>query len=203
MALIEASEKVPLSAIGPIPPAFGQPTERMEHADHVELIRDGVVPGVWAELGSGSGAFTLALADLLGHDGHIVSVDRDRGALRAQRETMDARFPTASVDYVHGDFTRALDLSALEGIVMANSLHFVRRKELVLEFVYGYLKPGGRLVLVEYDADRGNFWVPHPLSFASWQRLAAATGFLGTRLLGYRPSRYLGAIYSALSFRPG
>src|SRR5215467_14990134 len=123
MALIEASEKVPLSAIGPIPPAFGQPTERMEHADHVELIRDGVVPGVWAELGSGSGAFTLALADLLGQDARIVSVDRDGGALRRQRESMETRFPTAIVDYIRGDFTRALDLRGLDGIVMANSLH--------------------------------------------------------------------------------
>lgn len=175
----------------------------MEHADHVDLIRDAIVPGVWAELGSGSGAFTLALADLLGQDARIVSVDRDGGALRRQRETMEARFPTALVDYVHEDFTRALDLHALEGIVMANSLHFVRRKEPVLELVHGYLKPGGRLVLVEYDADRGNLWVPHPLSFASWERVAAASGFIGTRLLARRPSRYLGAIYSALSFRPG
>lgn len=175
----------------------------MEHADHVDLIRDGVVPGVWAELGSGWGAFTLALADLLGQDAHIVSVDRDGGALRRQRETMEARFPTAIVDYVRGDFTRALDLRGVEGIVMANSLHFVRRKEPVLQLVYGYLKPGGHLVLVEYDADRGNLWVPHPVSFASWERVAAASGFVGTRLLARRPSRYLGAIYSALSLRPG
>ena len=175
----------------------------MEHADHVDLIRDGVVRGVWAELGSGSGAFTLALADLLGQDAHIVSVDRDGGALRRQRETMEARFPTALVEYVRGDFTRALDLGGLEGIVMANSLHFVRRKEPALQLVHGYLKPGGRLVLVEYDADRGNLWVPHPLSFASWERVATASGFIGTRLLARRPSRYLGAIYSALSLRPG
>jgi len=175
----------------------------MEHADHVDLIRDGVVPGVWAELGSGSGAFTLALADLLGQDAHIVSVDRDGGALRRQRETMEARFPTALVEYVRGDFTRALDLGGLEGIVMANSLHFVRRKEPALQLVHGYLKPGGRLVLVEYDADRGNLWVPHPLSFASWERVATASGFIGTRLLARRSSRYLGAIYSALSLRPG
>jgi len=174
----------------------------MVHADHVALIRDAVVPGVWAELGSGSGAFTLALANLLGQDTHIVSVDRDGRALRRQRETMEARFPTALVDYVRGDFTGALDLRGLEGIVMANSLHFVRRKEPVLQLVYSYLRPGGRLVLVEYDADRGNLWVPHPLSFASWERLAAASGFVGTRLLARRPSRYLGAMYSALSLRP-
>src|SRR5215472_18953901 len=113
MALIEGLEEGAFPAVGPIN------TEPMEHADHVDLIRDAVVPGVWAELGSGSGGFTLALADLLGQDARIVSVDRDGGALRRQRESMETRFPTAIVDYIRGDFTRALDLRGLEGIVMA------------------------------------------------------------------------------------
>lgn len=175
----------------------------MEHEDHVDLIRDAVGPGVWADLGSGDGAFTLALADLLGPGARILSVDRDAGALRRQRQAMVARFPGAAVDYVAGDFTRPLDLGPLDGVVMANSLHFVRRKEPVLELVRAALVPGGRLVLVEYDADRGNPWVPHPLSFETWERVAVAAGFTGTRLLARRPSRYLGAIYSALSFSPG
>ena len=53
----------------------------MDHADHVALMRDGVTgPGrAWADIGAGEGAFTLALADLLGPGGRIVAVDRDRG----------------------------------------------------------------------------------------------------------------------------
>lgn len=172
----------------------------MDHADHVALIREGVVPGRWADLGSGAGAFTLALADLLGPGARIFSIDRDGRALRRQREAMVARFPAARVEYVQADFTRGLDLpSPLTGIVMANSLHFVRRKEPALELVRRALEPGGLLVLVEYDADRGNPWVPHPLSYATWERVAAAAGFANTRMLARRPSRYLGAIYSALS----
>ena len=174
----------------------------MDHGDLLDLIRDGIVPGDWADLGSGGGAFTLALADLLGTGARIVSVDRDDGALRRQRQIMEARFPAASVEYRQADFTRALDLPELDGIVMANSLHFVRRKEPVLAAIRGWLRPGGRLVLVEYDADRGNPWVPHPLSYPTWERVAAANGFANTRLLARRPSRYLGAIYSALSLRP-
>lgn len=174
----------------------------MDHNDHLDLIRGGVVPGAWADLGSGAGAFTLALADLLGPGAPIVSVDRDGGALRRQRQAMESRFPAARVDYVHGDFTKPLSLNALDGIVMANSLHFVRRKEPVLGLVRTYLKPGGRLILVEYDADRGNPWVPHPLSYPTWERLSAANGFTGTRLLARQPSRYLGAIYSAVSALP-
>ena len=41
--------------------------------------------GTWADFGSGTGAFTLALADLIGPQGSIYSVDKDRGSLREQR----------------------------------------------------------------------------------------------------------------------
>lgn len=173
----------------------------MNHADLVALIEAGVAPGVWADLGSGAGAFTLALADLLGAGARIHSVDRDEGALRRQRREMAARFPSAQVTYLHADFTAALDLPPVDGVLMANSLHFVRRKEPVLAQVRRVLKPRGRLVLVEYDADRGNWWVPHPLSYRSWERLAAACGFEDTRLLARRPSRVLGSMYAALSLR--
>jgi ubiquinone/menaquinone biosynthesis C-methylase UbiE len=174
----------------------------VDHADHVALIREGVSPGVWADLGSGSGAFTLALADLLGPGARIHSVDRDGGALRRQREAMEARFPEARVEYLRADFTGPLPLPTLDGIVMANSLHFVRRKDPVLALVRGLLKPGGRLVLVEYDADRGNPWVPHPLSYQTWSALAPTCGFGPTTRLHRVPSRFLGAIYSALCLRP-
>src|SRR5215472_7997396 len=121
----------------------------MDHADHLDLIRDGIAPGAWADLGSGWGAFTLALADLLGPGGRIVSVDRDGGALRRQREAMEARFPGTAVEYVRADFTAGPTLPPLDGLLMANSLHFVRRKEPFLALARAWLRPGGRLVLVE------------------------------------------------------
>lgn len=174
----------------------------MEHDDHVDLLRDGIAPGVWADLGSGRGAFTLALADLLGPKARIHSVDRDQRSLREQRQAMEARFPEARVDYVEADFTRPLGLGVLDGVVMANSLHFVRLKENALALIRAAVRPGGRLVLVEYDTDRGNHWVPYPVSFPSWERVAAAAGFTGTRRLHRVGSRWLGAIYSALSINP-
>jgi hypothetical protein len=39
----------------------------LDHADHVRLLRDAATRGgTWAGLGAGAGAFTLALAELLG-----------------------------------------------------------------------------------------------------------------------------------------
>jgi SAM-dependent methyltransferase len=182
----------------------------VDHRDHVELLRGGFEPAGpdgadWADLGSGSGAFTLALADLLGPGSRIVSVDRDAGALREQAQAMAARFPATALHQVVADFTG--DLAArlatpLDGIVMANSLHFEADHVPVVWRVATLLRPGGRLVLVEYDADRGNPWVPHPLSFETWRRVAQEAGLTEPRLIGRVPSRFLGAIYSAVAERP-
>jgi SAM-dependent methyltransferase len=176
----------------------------MDHHDHVALIREGIVGGgtVWADFGSGDGAFTLALADLLGPAGRITSVDRDRHALERQAQAMRRRFPDTPVEYRQADFADALGLPPLDGIVMANALHFTRDKVPVLRTVLAALRPGGRLVLVEYNTDHGNHWVPYPLSFTTWQALAQEAGFVATRLLATRPSRFLGQIYAAVSSRP-
>src|SRR5450756_1578184 len=175
----------------------------MDHRDHVRLLREGVLGGgkMWADLGSGAGAFTLALADLLGPTGSIYTVDRDGRALRVQVQALRGAFPGVRVMPLVADFTMPLELPPLDAIVMANSLHFERDKLAVLRLVGGYLRPDGRLVLVEYDTDHGTPWVPFPLSFRSWMTLAAEAGFRETRQLASVPSRFLGSIYSALSFR--
>ena len=172
----------------------------MDHADHVRLLRDGVTRGgTWADLGAGTGAFTLALAELVGPGGEVIAVDRDRGALR---ELEHARRPGgAAVRTLGADFAKPLDLPSLDGIVMANSLHFVRDKAPVLALVHRMLKPLGRLLLVEYDADKGNHWVPYPMSFETWRELADASGFSDTRKLATAPSRFLGRIFSAQSIK--
>jgi ubiquinone/menaquinone biosynthesis C-methylase UbiE len=177
----------------------------MNHADHVALLARGVTQGeggTWADLGSGTGAFTLALADLLGPHGIIHAVDRDRTALGELRAAFVSAVPQAELHVRVADFTRRLDLADLDGVVMANSLHFVEEKLPVLALVRGYLRRGGRLLLVEYDSNRGNPWVPYPLSFETWRALASAAGFAETRLMHAIASRFLGRIYSALSLAP-
>ncbi len=146
--------------------------------------------GSWADLGAGEGNFSRALADLIGREGHVVAVDKDARALRAIGPGIETRV---------ADFTRPLGLHDLDGVVMANSLHFVRDKSPVLESVRRMLRPGGRLIVVEYGTDRGNMWVPHPFTYPQWETMAARAGFRNTRLLKTIPSRWLGSMYSAVS----
>jgi ubiquinone/menaquinone biosynthesis C-methylase UbiE len=173
----------------------------MDHADHVALIKDGIPQssGVWADFGSGSGAFTLALAEILEPGSQIYSVDTNAISLQRQARAMRKRYPDIEVQYLKEDYTQALGLPPLDGAIMANSLHFQRDKDSVLALLQGYLQPWGRLVLVEYNLDQGNTWVPYPLSYKTWQMMALRNGFASTRLLARRPSRFMGEIYSALS----
>ena len=177
----------------------------MDHADHVGLIRDGVTGAGprWLELGAGRGAFTLALADLLGEAADIVAVDRDPGELAALSATMAARFPRSTLTTTVADFSQSLPVQpGFDGILAANALHFVRDPAAVITRVRPLLKSAGRVVVVEYDADRGNPWVPHPFSFLTWQSLSAEAGLVATRQIGRVPSRFLGAIYAAVSELP-
>jgi ubiquinone/menaquinone biosynthesis C-methylase UbiE len=177
----------------------------MNHHDHVNLIRSGVVgaSGTWAELGSGSGAFTLVLAELVGEDGSILSIDRDAHALREQQRAIQQRYLHTRITYRTADFTQPLDLPPLDGLLMANALHFHRAQaDLLSRLVYS-LKPGGRFVLVEYNAEVGNQWVPCPISYPRWEQLAAEAGLTQTRQLARVPSRFLKEIYSAVSLKSG
>jgi ubiquinone/menaquinone biosynthesis C-methylase UbiE len=176
----------------------------VDHADLVGLLAPGVPGpgGRWADLGAGEGAFTLALAELLGPGAHITAVDRDRNALSALVSEMGRRFPGTTIEVLAADFTKPLTLQDLDGVVMANSLHFVRHKKPVLGAVRSMLRPDGRLIVVEYSTDRGNPWVPHPFSFETWTRLAAEAGLVGTAPLSTVPSRYFGSMYSAVTRRP-
>jgi len=177
----------------------------VDHADHVALLRAAVLPGgTWADIGAGTGAFTLALADLLAPGGRIMAVDRDRRALVQNAEALTASFPGVEVQTLVADFTGRLDLPMLDGLVAANSLHFVSRdcQVEVIRTLASHLRRDGRFVVVEYDADHGNPWVPHPFAHDSWVRLSAEAGLVQPRLL-HRGPRAAGFGPSAPASLPG
>jgi SAM-dependent methyltransferase len=176
----------------------------MDHTDHVNLLKpaDLAPGGIWADFGAGSGAFTLALRELIGPHAEIYAVDKDRRGVNELERAHRVRFGTSqNLHPVRADFTGALALPPLDGIVMANSLHYYKDKEKVLRHVRTFLKLAGALLLVEYNVDSGNPWVPHPLSFETFRGLAPRTGFSEPRLLGTKPSRFLREFYSTVTYR--
>lgn len=176
----------------------------MNHTDHVNLLRPAnlTTGGTWADFGAGSGAFTLALRELVGPHANIYAVDKDQRALRELEKAHREKFTTSqNIHAVRGDFGGALSLPPLDGIVMANSLHYFKDREKILRHVRSFLKLHGVLLLVEYNVDSGNPWVPYPLSFESYRLLAPRAGFTEPQLLSTVPSRFLKEFYSAAVYR--
>src|SRR5262245_12950400 len=87
----------------------GLGTRRLTRAvrlrDAIALLRPAVsaTRGTWADLGAGTGTFTLALAELLGPGGRVFAVDRDGRAL-AQLRAAAARNQHAGIEIVQADF---------------------------------------------------------------------------------------------------
>ena len=178
----------------------------MEIHDAIELLRDAVGSsrGVWADLGAGTGTFTRALAALLADGSTIYAVDDDASAVRALRALPPAR--GVRVVAMKADFTRPLPQpiadTSLDGILLANALHFVHDGQVVLERLVTGLRPGGRVVLVEYDRRAASRWVPYPIPAARWPEWAVAAGLTNARITATRPSEYQGILYVGAAARP-
>jgi SAM-dependent methyltransferase len=129
-------------------------------------------------------------------------VDKDRHSLKELESNHRARFHTTrNLILLKDDFSLDQSLPQLDGIVMANSLHFFKDKEKILRHVRGYLKPNGALLLVEYNVDVGNMWVPYPISFNVCRVLVKRAGFTQPKLLAKTPSRFLDEFYSAVAYQ--
>ena len=160
--------------------------------------------GVWADFGSGTGIFTLELRGLLGPSCEIYSIDRNGRDLEHQRQAFDQQYPGTRLHQIQRDFTQPLELPPLDGIVMANALHYVpfERQAEVLTRIAGYLRwPGGVFIIVEYNARSGNPWVPYPIDIESFMLLAEQAGLSDARMLTAVPSRFLREMYSARAVR--
>ena len=177
----------------------------MDETDAAELIR-GAIPrpgGTWADLGAGDGTFTRALVDVLG-SARIHAIERDAKALAKLRRWASLEAPNVVPE--QADFTRPVDPpgrdGAFDGILLANSLHYVRDAAAVLQRLVRWLRPGGRVVLVEYDRRPANPWVPYPIPAADWPKLARTAGLSNPRITATRPSSFGGDLYVAVAEVP-
>jgi SAM-dependent methyltransferase len=178
----------------------------MEVREAVELIGAAIprAVGTWADLGAGEGTFTRALAELLDQGSRLYAVDRDGRAL-AVLERWAAQTPLEVVP-VRADFTKPFELprlegAALDGVLLANALHFARDADEVLARLAAWLKPAGRVVLVEYERRAASRWVPHPVPFDRFEVLALGAGLSAPHRVASRPSAYGGELYAATALR--
>jgi len=158
------------------------------------LIRTPLVqwdrPQSWCDLGAGSGTFTRALAQLLAPGSTIYAVDFD--------EIYDRR-KDVEIRKIVGDLESAtLRLPKVDGILMANTLHFIREQSLLLRRL---LTVTDRFLIVEYERSRPHRWGPYPVSFEKLGQFFRDLGVENVEKLATRPSLFGGTMYSALADR--
>jgi ubiquinone/menaquinone biosynthesis C-methylase UbiE len=167
----------------------------MQLAAAVELIKHPInsEQSIWADLGCGDGLFTNALSQLLAKDSLIYAIDKNRHSLNKVSLKDGIQLKQLELDFVKNK----LPFENLSGILMANSLHYVQHKESFVQKCIGCLSDEGYFLVVEYDRNVSNPWVPYPVSFGSLEKLFSAFNYTAKKLRQVS-SRYSGLIYSAV-----
>jgi ubiquinone/menaquinone biosynthesis C-methylase UbiE len=155
--------------------------------------------GTWADLGAGSGVFTRALAALLGPSGTVYAIDVDERALADLVRSAAGDQMIATIRTIVADFTEPIELPQLDGVVFANSLHYVPYADQarVLREVAGRLVDGAPIIVVEYDRRGSNRWVPYPIPYGSLEELAGEAGLGPPVRVGLQRSQFGGDLYAA------
>ena len=154
--------------------------------------------GHWADIGCGDGVFTHLLLEWLVPASTVIAVDQEPSALRRLLQALPPG-QQARVQTLQADFTQPLNLpDPLDGLLLANSLHFVRQPLPVLTALVNLLRPGGTAIIIEYNAAHGNWAVPHPFREETCLQLMANAGLHHAQIVNRAPSSFLGEIYTAV-----
>ena len=169
----------------------------MEQQEAIDLIGKAIPqrasPQLWADLGCGRGTFTGALAHLLPKGSHIYAIDAQSQNL--SKDIGDNVF----IDFIKADFEIFdFDFSNLDGILMANALHYIKNKQLLIHRLEKYLSADKKFIIVEYDTQIANQWVPYPIGFTNLKELFTALGYSKISKVGEQRSIYgKGNLYAA------
>lgn len=169
----------------------------MKIQEAIALIELGILsedkPQHWADLGCGNGTFTYALAQLLSPGSSITAVDRLPQKLNGTAgNNVSIQFQLADISL------ESLTLPKLDGILMANSLHYIQEKERLVKRLEPYFNTEKQFLIVEYESNTPNRWVPFPITFSKLSTLFDNLGYEVVTKVNERPSSFGGTMYAAL-----
>jgi hypothetical protein len=134
----------------------------------------------------------MALAHLLARGSTIYAVDSDQRALEGIPDQHDG----VEIRKIAGDLnSSSLRLPSVHGILMANTLHFIREQQV---FLRRLLSVAECFLIVEYERSKPNKWGPYPVGFERLRQLFTDAGVERVEKLATRPSLFGGTMYSAV-----
>ena len=169
---------------------------RMERPQRVAGLRvDEVIaklqlkPGdVVADIGSGAGAFSVPMARAIGPNGTLYAVDIDQAMLdyvgdRAKKQGV------GNVQTVLGEYDDPkLPVKTVDVAFFHRVLHMIEHRQAYVNAVAKYLKPDGRIVIIEKNREDATNWMW--LQKSDVDTWMAAISFYPAQTFGVYDDRY-------------
>ncbi len=125
----------------------------------------GLTPGMkLADLGAGSGAYTIPLAQAVSPNGVVYACEVQKELLTRMKNDATAQHIT-NIEYVWSDVEKAVGTKlgdrSMDGVVISNVLFIVEDRPRFLEEVKRIVKPGGHVYFIDWTDSFGGMG-PHP-----------------------------------------
>ena len=167
--------------------------EREEAPSKAIAALDIPAGAVVADVGAGSGYYTVRLAKVVGPTGRVVATDLQPGMLALIREKV-AREKLSNVEIVQGRADDpVLPGAAFDLILMVDVYHELASPQVFVRKLKEALKPDGRLVLIEFRLEdpRVPIREEHKMSVSQLRQELGADGFQIERVIDVLPWQHI------------
>jgi ubiquinone/menaquinone biosynthesis C-methylase UbiE len=128
------------------------------------LLQFGDITGYHvADLGSGSGFYTLESAHRVGNNGKVYSIDIQKGLLERTRHEAQAR-RLKNIEYIWGDIEKPAGTKIADDTIhlaiVSNVFFQLEHKDTFIKELSRIIKPGGHVLLIDWTDSFGNLG-PH------------------------------------------
>jgi ubiquinone/menaquinone biosynthesis C-methylase UbiE len=151
-------------------------TEQPEHVLDVLAVKEGMTV---ADVGAGSGYFTVRIAKRVGPRGRVLATDLQPEMLDLLRTKIAAAKLSNVVPVLATESEAKLPRNELDLVLMVDVYHELPRPAATLAQVRGALRPGGRIALVEYRGEDPDVPIKpeHKTTLVQIRRELDANGF--------------------------
>jgi tRNA A58 N-methylase Trm61 len=116
----------------------------------------GIAEGsIVADLGAGSGWFTIRLAGRVGPNGHVYAEDIQKPMIQAIKVRVDRLGLTDRVTPVLGTSSDPKLPVPVDAVLIVDAFHEMEQPVMLLRNVATKLKPGGRIGIVQFTKEGG------------------------------------------------
>ena len=129
---------------------------RMQSLKTTETIAKlGLKPGqIVADIGAGTGIYSTRFAPAVRPGGKVYAEDVDEQLLAHIAETATEQGIT-NVETVYGDFDDPGLPAPVDLAFINDVLHHIEHRDVFLKNLAGYLKPGGRIAIIDFKPGQG------------------------------------------------